>query len=51
MADRWPPPVLGSSGMKASRDSVCFLRPNAVVLMWIDLVADRPDWGPGGKLA
>jgi hypothetical protein len=30
---------------------VCFLHPLAVVLMWIDLVTDRPDLKPGGKLA
>ena len=30
---------------------VCFLHPVAVVLMWIDLFADRPDLGTAGKLA
>ena len=30
---------------------VCFLHPLAVVLMWIDLFADRPDLGTVGKLA
>ena len=30
---------------------VCFLHPLAVVLMWIDLFADRPDLGTGSKLA
>jgi hypothetical protein len=30
---------------------VCCLHPIAVVLMWIDLAADRPDLGEGGKLA
>lgn len=30
---------------------VCFLYPIAVVLMWIDLAADRPDLGRAGKLA
>jgi hypothetical protein len=30
---------------------VCFLHPLAVVLMWIDLAADRRDLGTGGKLA
>jgi len=30
---------------------VCFLHPVAVVLMWIDLAADRPDLRQGGKLA
>jgi hypothetical protein len=29
----------------------CFLHPIAVVLIWIDLAADRPDLGWGGKLA
>ena len=29
---------------------VCFLHPVAVVLMWIDLAADRPDLRRGGKL-
>lgn len=30
---------------------VCFLHPIAVVLVWLDLAADRPDLGRGGKLA
>jgi hypothetical protein len=30
---------------------LCFVHPLAVVLMWIDLAADRPDLGRGGKLA
>ena len=30
---------------------VCFLHPVAVVLMWIDLAADRPDLRGAGKLA
>jgi hypothetical protein len=28
---------------------VCILHPVAVVLMWIDLLTDRPDLGGGGK--
>jgi NADH:ubiquinone oxidoreductase subunit 3 (subunit A) len=30
---------------------VCFLHPLAVVLMWLDLAADRPDLGTVGKLS
>ena len=30
---------------------VCFLHPIAVVLMWIDLLTDRPDLSGGGKAA
>ena len=30
---------------------VCFLHPIAVVLMWIDLAAGRPDLGTVGKLS
>jgi hypothetical protein len=29
---------------------LCFLHPIAVVLVWLDLAADRPDLGRGGKL-
>jgi hypothetical protein len=30
---------------------VCLLHPLAVVLIWVDLVTDRPDLGMVGKLA
>jgi len=30
---------------------VCLLHPVAVVLMWIDLLSDRPDLSTVGKLA
>ena len=48
---RHPPAGYVQSMKKLLEILVCFLHPVAVVLMWIDLVVDRPDLGTIGKLA